>query len=51
MKKPKKEDYGWQEGGIWDETGWLLEGGEDAYLEALSRWEAMKIELNAITFD
>lgn len=41
MEKPKKEHYGWHENeGPHDEpSGWLLEGGEEAYLEALNEWE------------
>jgi hypothetical protein len=37
--KPKKEKYGWQDGGIYEDTGWIIEGGEEAYYEALKKWE------------
>jgi hypothetical protein len=39
MEKPKKENYGWQDGGIEEDTGWLIEGGEEAYYEALKEYE------------
>jgi hypothetical protein len=41
MEKPKKEDYGWHDQHSFDddESGWLLEGGEEAYNEALEAWE------------
>ena len=39
-QKPKPQDYGYQDGGIYEESGWMLEGGEEAYLEALAKWQA-----------
>jgi len=38
---PKMEKYGWhRQCGFDDEpTGWLIEGGEEAYYEALTKWE------------
>ena len=35
MKEPKKEDYGYIDGGLEEEGGWSLEGGEIAYYIAL----------------
>lgn len=41
MDKPKPEDYGYQEANSFDdESGWMIEGGEEAYFEALRKWEA-----------
>jgi hypothetical protein len=39
--KPNPEKYGWHEQqGFEDEpSGWMLEGGEDAYYKALKEWE------------
>ena len=34
-EEPKRETYGYQDGGVEEESGWLIEGGEDAYYEAL----------------
>ncbi len=41
-KKPEMQDYGFHiQMGFDDEpTGWLIEGGEEAYYEALGAWEA-----------
>jgi len=41
MEKPIMENYGYHsQAGFHDEpSGWLLEGGEDAYYEALKKWE------------
>ena len=41
MEKPNKEKYGWhnQDGFDDEPTGWLIEGGEEAYFEALKRWQ------------
>lgn len=41
IKKPKMEDYGYQDGGIEEESGWMLEGGEDAYFKALKEFETL----------
>ena len=39
MQNPNKENFGYQvETGFDSETGWMLEGGEDAYYEALDNW-------------
>ena len=44
MEKPNKEKYGWhtQCGPDDEPTGWLIEGGEDAYYEAIRLWDIMK---------
>lgn len=41
MKKPKKEDFGWHEQEAFDDepSGWIFEGGEEAYYKALNLWE------------
>ena len=39
--KPDPRPYGWQDAnGIGEESGWMVEGGEEAYLAAMSTWEA-----------
>ena len=44
MEKPKKETYGWHnQCGFDDEpTGRLIEGGEEAYYEAIKKWQFMQ---------
>lgn len=39
--KPDMEKYGWHnQNGFYDESsGWMIEGGEEAYYEALKKWE------------
>ena len=39
--KPTPEKFGWHnQNGFDDEpSGWMFEGGEDAYYEALKKWE------------
>ena len=41
MEKPDKKLYGWhdQEGFDDEPSGWMIEGGEEAYYEALKKWE------------
>lgn len=41
MKKPIKENFGWHDQcGLDDElTGWLLDGGEEAYNKALIKYD------------
>lgn len=39
MKEPKKEDFGWEDSTMYDEGGWMLEGGEKAYYKALANFE------------
>lgn len=41
MKQPTKEDYGFVSNNQFDgePSGWVLEGGEEAYAEALVLWE------------
>ena len=38
MKKPNPKTYGWQEPTLDDPGGWMLEGGKDAYSNALSAY-------------
>ena len=40
-EKPTMEKYGYHSkcGFDDDESGWMFEGGEDAYYEALKKWE------------
>lgn len=39
MKKPQPEDYGYQTAtGFDSESGWMEEGGEEAYYEDLEKW-------------
>ena len=44
LEKPTMEKYGWHtQIGFDDEpSGWMYEGGEDAYYEALKKWEAQQ---------
>lgn len=44
MEKPKKENYGWHERRSFDDepSDWMIEGGEEAYYEALRKWQFMK---------
>lgn len=44
MEKPKKENYGWHERRSFDDepSGWQIEGGEEAYYEAIDKWESMQ---------
>ena len=43
LEKPTMEKYGWQNSTSFDEeSGWMYEGGEDAYYEALKQWEAQQ---------
>lgn len=43
MKEPKKEDYGWIENNQFDgePSGFCVEGGEEAFNEAMEEWEAV----------
>ena len=39
MKKPNKEDYGYISSNSFEEqSGWTIEGGEEAYDKALEVW-------------
>lgn len=40
MQKPKPEDYGYQPATLEDEGGWCIEGGEEAYYNAVRNYEA-----------
>jgi len=41
ISKPIKEKYGWytQEGFDDLPSGWMIDGGEEAYYKALKEWE------------
>jgi hypothetical protein len=40
QKPPQKEKFGWEETSTFDsQGGWTIEGGEEAYYEALAAWE------------
>ncbi|MBD1207494.1 MAG: hypothetical protein H9535_03635 [Ignavibacteria bacterium] len=42
-KKPNPKDFGYEgQNHFEDEGGWTLEGGEEAYTEALAQWEAQQ---------
>ena len=45
MEKPKKEDFGWQDGDIYEAGGWMIEGGEDAYNQAMDKYELEQSKL------
>lgn len=39
--KPKKENFGWVDAdGFESEGGWAYDGCEEAYIQALQKWEA-----------
>lgn len=38
--KPQPENFGYENPTPYDEGGWMIEGGEKAYQEALQKWEA-----------
>jgi hypothetical protein len=44
MEKPNKEKYGWIDSVGFDSepSGWAFEGGEEAYEEALRKWQFME---------
>lgn len=46
MKEPRKEDYGWHERRQFDDepSGWYVEGGEEAYNEALAKYHRLEAE-------
>lgn len=48
--KPKKENYGWitQSGFDNELSGWVIEGGEEAYSKALEEWEELKEKQHAL---
>lgn len=48
ITKPTKEQYGWVEQSGFDEepSGWVIEGGEEAYEEALKQYESTGIDRN-----
>ena len=43
LEKPTMQKYGWQSSNSFEEeSGWMFEGGEAAYFEALKKWEQLK---------
>jgi exonuclease VII small subunit len=46
-KKPEPKQYGYEEPTYLDEGGWMLEGGEEAYDDALLLWEQAQQLINA----
>jgi hypothetical protein len=47
IEKPKMEKYGWYEQAGFDDlpSGWMVEGGEEAYYEALEQWKEAESNL------
>ena len=39
-EKPEPKDYGYEDGGIEEPTGWSIEGGEEAYFDALKKYNS-----------
>jgi hypothetical protein len=46
-KPPKPEDYGYNNGGLYEEAGWEIEGGEEAYGKAIAEWEKANMSATA----
>jgi hypothetical protein len=44
MKKPIKEDFGWENANGFENepSGFVLEGGEEAFEEAMQKWQFMQ---------
>ena len=43
LEKPTMEKYGWYSSTSYEEeSGWLFDGGEDAYFKALEKWEKLQ---------
>jgi len=44
MEEPVKEKYGWHENSTFDgePSGWQIDGGEEAYNDAVKRWQFMQ---------
>ena len=43
LEEPTMENYGWQSSNSFEEeSGWMFEGGEDAYYKALKKWESQQ---------
>lgn len=40
-KKPQPKDFGYEEPSVYDEGGWMLEGGEEAFNEAMKEWNSL----------
>jgi len=42
--KPNKEEYGWRTQSEFnpEPSGWMIEGGEEAYYEELKKWESRR---------
>ena len=45
MQKPIKEDFGWQDGDLYEEGGWMIEDGEEAYKKAMDNYELEQSKL------
>ncbi len=46
MEKPNKELYGFVEQPLFgEEGGWTIEGGEEAYNEALEKWQSENFKI------
>lgn len=47
-KKPNPKKYGYHEQQGFDDepSGWMIEGGQDAYYKALREWEEFIIDKN-----
>ena len=43
-QKPQPKDYGYQEGGLEQERGWMIEEGEQEYQKALKKWNVDQIK-------
>ena len=48
LRKPTPEDFGWIENNQFDgePSGYCCDGGEEAFYEALKKWEAIEKEKN-----
>ena len=51
MSKPNPKDYGFENANAFDgESGWMIEGGEEAYFSALDRWNE-KNKLDGVKYE
>ena len=49
MNKPTPEKFGYYTSTAYDDaSGWMLEGGEDKYYEALQLWDSMTVPVNIL---
>jgi len=51
MEKPKKEDYGYVEPSLYEDGGWCLEGGEEAYYKALKEYTMSLLDFEIKMYD